>query len=660
MISPNLNLAFRIFFLNTILALGINLIVFKTTFAETNLTQCKYLDKAGETYVLQNDVSSTGSCFAILNNNITLDLNGHTVTYDNQTPPIVPNGSFESGEGNFIDNWDTSSAPNTQRSAGTYVKPVSIYEGNYALKISLPATDQKIRSLNQITLEPNTTYSISAMLYNNYQNNGYQSGIATLFVGLDDGTTDKTLSRTGITWRGFQYTYKAFTTGSTAETYYLVAGIAGASDAAAGSVYIDDIKIQKHKSMGVAVCPVNWYGSGIKNTPDLNRYCVGNNLTGIVVKNGSIIQGKGTGDYSHAIYVGGNNTPSEYHNLNIVVHGANARAFETNNFSDSSFHDNVISSNVNTITSRDNYDGAAVFVGYPSSSSQIYRNTINSGIQTGIKVVTTKGSADKIQIYENNVTLQAKYTNDFAISSSGSKIYNNTINCGNGNNSCRGIPIGGQGTEVYNNTISVQELSRNQEYNGCEMAGTYGMQMEADTTGIDVYNNTVTANAGECEAYAFRANPYAEGGTGSSNNMVHGNTFIAIKNGAARAATIKYSKLVGTDVNVFNNIFRTNHRWIYVDGGGSVVDPSFSGNRWETTSPLSLPFYPFEVYTWQDSHFSGTFYGNAYGTNDQEKFESEFFRLSNGNIDPLSSFKIESSQNTDTIPPAVPQGLNIK
>jgi len=32
------------------------------------------------TYVLQNDVISIGSCFAVIVGGVTLDLNGHTVT----------------------------------------------------------------------------------------------------------------------------------------------------------------------------------------------------------------------------------------------------------------------------------------------------------------------------------------------------------------------------------------------------------------------------------------------------------------------------------------------------------------------------------------------------------------------------------------------------
>ena len=43
------------------------------------------LDQAGATYVLTTDVTVDGTAFVVLTPNITLDLNGHTVTYGNST-----------------------------------------------------------------------------------------------------------------------------------------------------------------------------------------------------------------------------------------------------------------------------------------------------------------------------------------------------------------------------------------------------------------------------------------------------------------------------------------------------------------------------------------------------------------------------------------------
>jgi hypothetical protein len=49
---------------------------------EVPLTRCGTLSKSGAIYVLQNDVSAPGSCFSIQGSFVTLNLNGHTVTYN--------------------------------------------------------------------------------------------------------------------------------------------------------------------------------------------------------------------------------------------------------------------------------------------------------------------------------------------------------------------------------------------------------------------------------------------------------------------------------------------------------------------------------------------------------------------------------------------------
>jgi hypothetical protein len=81
--------------------------------AGTPVTACGTLANTGTTYVLQNDVSAAGTCFDIQGSNITLNLNGHTVTYntavgDQQhgvtgtgvTNFHITNGSITQGLGN--------------------------------------------------------------------------------------------------------------------------------------------------------------------------------------------------------------------------------------------------------------------------------------------------------------------------------------------------------------------------------------------------------------------------------------------------------------------------------------------------------------------------------------------------------------------------------
>ena len=48
--------------------------------AVTPVSACQPLNKAGETYILTDNVTASGDCFVILADRITLDLGGHTVT----------------------------------------------------------------------------------------------------------------------------------------------------------------------------------------------------------------------------------------------------------------------------------------------------------------------------------------------------------------------------------------------------------------------------------------------------------------------------------------------------------------------------------------------------------------------------------------------------
>jgi hypothetical protein len=587
---------------------------------------CGKLDRPNTTYVLRRDVTSAGTCFAVTAPHVVLNLNGHSVTYDAAPPVPVANGSFEAP---LSGSWDTSHAPDAQRVAGTFVHPVQVYDGNYSLRFSLPAADQYVESLGTVTLEANTTYSVSAMFRNSGNNEPREnSANATrdpLELSVELAGTGHQGTSTGITWRGFQYTNAVFTTGARPVSAKIKVSLAkAATPGVTGYAYVDDIRILKAHSYGVHL------GPGYANA----RF--------FTVTNGTILQGQGSGFDSHAINMeesAGEGWSIDH--LAITTQGINSKAVSGRYFKNSDISFNTIRHNVATIKVRDHYDGAAIYLPYHTSTgsfnSTVHDNTFLSGVQTALFIEQTPGQKQN-EIYNNRITLQTKYTNDFAILAAGAVIHDNIVDCGSGNNSCRGIGIGGHGTKVYNNNVTVQQLPRNQEYNGCQMAGAYGMQMEYQPHDVEVYGNVVTANAGECEAYALRANP--EVGA-SSNNLVHDNTFVAIASGRGRGASSKFSALDAAALKFDRNTFRTNDRWIYLDGEGAVTNPRFSNNRWETTGKLVSPFHPFEVFTWDDSHFTGTFFGNSYGPGDREKFQTEVFRLQGQKTpDPLSRFTL--------------------
>jgi hypothetical protein len=84
-------------------------------------------DKPGATYVLVNDITSPKSA-VFLGKDVTLDLNGFTITYADGGYEHIPNGSFEEG----LKNWDISKAP----SAKVEDKKVHVFIGDHVLRLA--------------------------------------------------------------------------------------------------------------------------------------------------------------------------------------------------------------------------------------------------------------------------------------------------------------------------------------------------------------------------------------------------------------------------------------------------------------------------------------------------------------------------------------------
>ncbi len=84
-------------------------------------------DKPGASYILTNDISSSKSAI-FLGKDVTLDLNGYTVSYATGDYQHIPNYSFEEG----IAGWDISGAP-TARIEDT---KIHVFVGENILRMS--------------------------------------------------------------------------------------------------------------------------------------------------------------------------------------------------------------------------------------------------------------------------------------------------------------------------------------------------------------------------------------------------------------------------------------------------------------------------------------------------------------------------------------------
>ncbi len=170
---------------------------------------------------------------------------------------------------------------------------------------------------------------------------------------------------------------------------------------------------------------------------------------------------------------------------------------------------------------RSNFQGQAIHINNSNgmrNPNQIDNNKIVGSPQGGIRD-TSIGAA----IYENDISMNATYANDFCVDAPGNnqQIYSNNCHPLNG----RGIHVNGEGSHVFNNVLVVTEAAVNREYNGCEGGGAFGIQLEDDihaAGGAVITGNSATLNPGACGGAAFRMTNWK---AGSSAN-ISGNTWI--------------------------------------------------------------------------------------------------------------------------------------
>jgi len=494
-----------------------------------------YLDQTGETYVLQTDVTTDGSAFAITAKDIVFDLNGHTVTYNNAAPITIANQSFESGQGASADGWDFSAAAAAERYQGVWLNN-EIYDGDYSLRFGPSSLNQTVVSESLVTLEADTTYSLSGMF-----NKNKIPGV-TPFVELEN-TLDGTIYRvdySGENKRGIQWQEEVFKTGAGVNHYELRVGVEGAFSE--NQVFVDDVKIQRTRTYGVAMGTFSW---APEDYVDFTSF---GNTGNSVVRNGKIVQGQDGATWGHGLYVRKANG-SQIENIEVTVSGANASAVYWHSGTDGVIQGSQFTSHVNTIHSRDNNHGAVIMY----FQGTFANNQIHNGPHVGLYLSDKAAS----QVYGNTIRLKSKYTNAFAIFArgAGTEVYDNLIDCGHADYSARGIFIrGSEGTRyVYNNTIRVQGMANNQEYGGnggVQLGGAYGIQIEGDDN-AEIYGNDVHVNAEFTIGYAFRAN-------GSVNNVnVYNNTFT-VENRGSRTALFRLDGPDSPGLQIYDNTLVTN------------------------------------------------------------------------------------------------------
>lgn len=258
------------------------------------------------------------------------------------------------------------------------------------------------------------------------------------------------------------------------------------------------------------------------------------------IYNGSIVQSTKAPPFSHAFFFGQDNNTDQtidIHNVTMTIQQTGSEAFLSNFQSGQIiFEDNTIYDNVKSINypgqsdeaARSDFQGQAVFVANSTTmkaADKIDNNKIVGSPQGGIL-----DSSTGAYVFQNDISMNSTYTNDFCVDVPGSdqQVYSNYCHPVNG----RGIHVNGKGSHIYNNSIVVTEAAVNTEYHGCEIDGAYGIQVEDDIEaagGVSITGNTATLTTGACGGAAFRMTGWEAGSTAS----IHGNTWIVNKTAGA-------------------------------------------------------------------------------------------------------------------------------
>jgi uncharacterized repeat protein (TIGR01451 family) len=446
------------------------------------------LDQAGATYLLMADVVAQGTAFTIGANDVTFDLNGHTVTYGEGGGVTIPNAGFEAGSGSAPSDWVCD--PGVYRATDKAYSAMG-YGGTYSLKFDTPTSPSVARSA-WVTLTPGLTYIASVMVW-------YSLGTdADVYMEVE-GIPDSRVGWIGSTTKRdvFLYLLKSFQAPSVPTQVRIVVGVDGSGLAVnTGSAWVDNAGLKPYQVYGIV---------GERN--------------GFHLTNGTIIQGSGASWEGHAVKIGANG--SEVDHLNVTVHGVNTcniRGYWGGQFN---IHDNVLTNNNHVVLNR--HQGVDVISAMENSGgTTIHNNVIYGGPQFGIRVKAWApygAPAVGYRVFGNEIHADGGVPNSYGIAmlqGSDIEIYGNTIVP---RVSGRGILLEGpQGAVVHDNYIEVQEAPTD------ESTWANGLRCRYGARDSRVYGNTIIARAhpGYTTAYAVKVTDDA-----GMNNHFYGNRIVA-------------------------------------------------------------------------------------------------------------------------------------
>ncbi len=554
------------------------------------------LSQAGATYQLETNVTTSGTAFVVLNQNITLDLNGYTVTYGNSSPITVTNGGFEQGSGTNVPGWNLSAAP-----AAAIASNTNFLFGNQVLRLSNFSTTQTIVSSPISGLVAGHTYTSTITPAGVNSNSSVTLNVIDTVTGATLGS-----AASAAVQRGFS----AVVTFTPTTTHPVELQVVVTPTTTPDTLDLDQATLTPSYDYGVVASGAwgNLPGGGDFGLGYLNLgaavQAIWNSdrtsVTNVTIENGSIVQGQAAG-YSSSPIFGEYVDAITLNNLQTRDSGVDTTSIDLNYMTGggATVTNSTFTQTGGNVTDR--MAGPATIDLKQTSASPILiqGNTLTGCLQTGIGIDTSNGPIiiNNNQISQNTVVPDAAGIGLVAVSNF--QVTNNTITPTAG----EGIAIDGyraQGSNlgvIQNNTVTTKEVP-NRELGLKTQARALRLRNDVDSEGpqtnIDISGNTFTttigpgmSNVGYTVWITYVNN---NGAMNNANINLHNNTITLINNSSdpsySGSALLVDGMDPGINMTISNNILASNDTSLSIGGynDANVNDLTFLSNTLSKSS----------------------------------------------------------------------------
>jgi len=543
-----------------------------------------YLSQADTTYLLQTDVTTSGTAFIALASGITFDLNGHTITYCNSAPIVVPNGGFETGTpGQAPPSWDVSQAPGAK-----IVTPATAnwhygWWGNQLLEIPGIAGTATIVS-SAITIPQAGRDYAAAISVKVPEVNGQYADVT---LSVIDAVTGAVLGIANSASATRGYAPVVIFTPTTTNSVKLKVAIT----AAGGQTFIanaDYASLTTANEYGIFASWDTWNLSTQLQTPAV----LNARVTSVTIKNGSVIAGQARSYANDCLYLADLNNMFTVDNVTCSMNGDDARgingywaggqnlAYKAT--AGATITNCTITGDVLRTANR-MHSGPAIDLERAIGLINVQGNHISGTTAGGIVVTGLTGGSPSnfsaILINNNDIRCNTLVVDSYAIGFSQAvnsfEIAHNTIVQVKG----RGILLDGvdagivtNGT-IHDNYVEIQETPF-LEYGAASLAAT-ALRIRGNLgtiSSVSIYNNEFYAQTGiggDFEAKAACIQFLNDHGQNQASNVsISNNTFKAILiapdpnlsgSYASTATAMDMNGVgVGTGLVLTDNVFESN------------------------------------------------------------------------------------------------------